>query len=118
MLDVVVLKTAQDMDDCIHLADVAEELVAEAFALRRALHQPSDIDERQLGWDDLGRAGDGRQPVEPRIGNRDLADVRLDRAEGIVGRLRRLRLGQRVEEGRLADVRQADDTAFKAHGSS
>ena len=106
------------MDDCVHLADVAEELVAEAFALRRALHQPCDIDERQLGWDDLGGAGDGRQPVEPRIGNRDLADVRLDRAKGIVGRLRRLRLGQRVEEGRLADVRQADDTAFKAHGSS
>ena len=56
--------------------------------------------------------------VEPRVGHRDLADVGLDRAEGIIGRLRRLRFGQRVEKGRLADVRQADDTAFKAHGSS
>ena len=58
---------------------------------------------------------DLRQRVEPRIGNADFADVRLDRAEGIVGRLRRRGLRQRIEEGRLADVRQADDAAFEAH---
>ena len=115
MLDVVILEAAQDMDDRVDLADVAEELVAEPFALGRALHQPGDVDEAELGRDDLGRAGDGRELVEARIGHRDLADVRLDRAERIIGRLRRLRLGQRVEEGRLADVRQADDAAFKAH---
>ena len=115
MLDVVILEAAQDMDDRVDLADVAEELVAEPFALGCALHQPGDVDERQLGRDDLGRSGDGGELVEARIGDRDLADVGLDRAERIVGRLRRLRLGQRVEEGRLADVRQADDAAFKAH---
>ena len=36
---------------------------------------------------------------------------------GIVGR-GDAGLGQRVEKGRLADVRQADDAAFDAHGCS
>ncbi len=41
--------------------------------------------------------------------------VRLDGAEGIVLR-RDAGLGQRIEECRLADVGQADDAAFEAHG--
>src|SRR3546814_5112071 len=53
MLDVVILETAQDMDDRIDLADIAEELVAQPFALRRAAHQAGDIDEGELGRDDL-----------------------------------------------------------------
>ncbi len=52
---------------------------------------------------DLATRGD---LVEPRVGHRDPADVGLDRAERIIGRLRRRRLGQRVEQGRLADIRQ------------
>ena len=55
--------------------------------------------------------GDRRERVEPRIGHGDLADIRLDGAEGIVRGLRRGGLRQRVEERRLADVRQADDAA-------
>ena len=53
--------------------------------------------------------------VEPLVGHRDLADIGLDRAERIVRRLRGLRLGQCVEQGRLADVRQADDPAAETH---
>ena len=69
----------------------------------------------KLGRDDLGRTGDLGERVEPRVGDRDLADIGLDRAERIIGRLRRLRLGERVEKGRLADVRQADDAAAETH---
>ena len=116
MLDVVILEAAQDVDDGVDLADVGEELVAEALALRRALHQAGDVDEGELGRDDLGRAGDGGKLVEARIGDRDLADIGLDRAEGIIGRLRRLRLGQSIEKRRFADIRQADDAAAEAHG--
>ena len=56
------------------------------------------------------------QHVEPRVGHRDVADIRLDRAERIVRRLRGRGLRQRIEERRLADIRQADDAAFEAHG--
>ena len=108
-------KQRRHVDDGVDLADVAEELVAQPFALRGAADQPGDIDERELGRDDLGRAGDRRQLVEPRVGYRDLPDIGLDGAEGIIGRLRRLRLGERIEEGRLADIGQADDAAFEAH---
>ena len=59
-----------------------------------------------------------RQLVEPRIRHSDLADIRLDRAEGIVRRLRCRRLRQRIEERRLADIRQADDAAFETHDFS
>ena len=58
------------------------------------------------------------QLVEPRIGHRDLADIRLDGAERIIRRLRRRRLGQRIEQRRLADIGQSDDTAFESHDVS
>ena len=58
---------------------------------------------------------DRRELVEPRIGHRDLADIRLDGAERIIRRLRRRRLRQRVEERRLADIGQSDDAAFETH---
>jgi hypothetical protein len=55
------------------------------------------------------------QPVQAQLG---LAhDVRLNRAERVVlGR--DASLGQGIEKGRLADVGQADDAAFEAHGAS
>ena len=83
--------------------------------LRRAAHQAGDVHEGQPRRHDLDRLGELRQLIEARIGHRDLADIRLDGAERIVRRLRRRRFGERVEERRLADIRQADDAAFEAH---
>jgi hypothetical protein len=45
------------------LADVAEELVAQPFALARAAHQPGDVDEAELGRDDLLAARNLRELV-------------------------------------------------------
>ena len=118
MGDVAVLETAHDMGDRVAFADGGEKLVAEPLALRGAAHQAGDVDEGQARRDDLLRVGDARQNLQPRIGHRDVADVRLDGAEGVVGRLRRGGLGERIEERRLAHVRQADDAAFEAHGGS
>ena len=112
---VVVLEAAHHMGDGVDLADVGEELVAEALALRGAAHQARDVDERQPRRHDLLGLGELRQRVEPRIGHRHLADVRLDGAERIVRRLRRRRLRQCIEERRLADIGHADDAAFESH---
>ena len=49
-----ILEAAQHMGDGVDLADVPEELVAQALALGGALHQAGDIDELELGMDDLG----------------------------------------------------------------
>ena len=116
MGDVAVLEAAHHVHDGVDLADGGEELVAEPLALGGAAHQAGDIDEDDARRNDLGRLAERRQPVQPRIRHRDLADIGLDGAERIIGGLRRRRLGQRVEERRLADIRQADDAAFKSHG--
>ena len=115
MGDVAVLEAADHVGDRVAFADGGEELVAEPLALRGAADEAGDVDEGEPGRDDLLRAGDLGQHVETGIGHRDLADVGLDGAERIVGRLRRRGLRQRVEERRLADIGQADDAAFETH---
>ena len=113
-----ILETAQHVHDGVDLADVGEELVAQPLALRGAAHQAGDIDEFELRGDDLGRLGDRGKGIEALVGHGDPADIGLDGAERIVRRLGRGGGREGVEEGRLADIGQANDTAGKAHYSS
>jgi hypothetical protein len=91
---------------------VARNLLPSPSPFARALDETGDVHELDdrgnglLGLDDLGKAG------EPGVGDLDHADVRLDGTERIVGRLG-FGGGQRIEQRRLADVRQADDTKFQ-----
>ena len=112
---VAAFEAAQHVDDGIDFADVRQELVAKPVALRRSADQAGDVDELDLGFDLLRRLGDLADSVEPLVGNGDAADVRLDRAEGIVRRLRRRGLGQRIEKRGFTDIRKPDDAAAKAH---
>ena len=59
--DVVVLEAAHDVRDRVGLADVGEELVAEALALRRARDQPRDVDELDDGGNHLLAASRSRR---------------------------------------------------------
>lgn len=45
--------------------------------------------------------------------NKDIGFIWVNRTEGVVCHFRELRFRQRVEEGRLPDIRQSDDS----HGS-
>ena len=109
-----VVEAAGDLDDRVDLADVRQELVAEALALVRAAHQPRDVDEVDGRRDDPVRVDHAVELLEARVGHVDHPDVRFDRAEGIVRRLG-LGRGQRVEERRLAHVPKADDADRKGH---
>ena len=93
------------MDDRVHLADMGQELVAQALALARAAHQTRDIHELHDRRGGLFRVVQVGQRLEPLIRHGDHADVGVDRAEGIVRALR-ARLRDRVEQGGLADVRK------------
>ncbi len=115
--DVRVVEAAHHVDDGIGLANVRQELVAQAFALARTGHQARDIDKLDNGRHDAFGLDDGRQLRQPRIGQFDDADVRLDGAERIVFRSD-ARLGQRIEQGGLPHIRQPDDPALQAHGCS
>ena len=116
--DVRVVEAPRDLDDGVHLADVRQELIAEALALVGAANEARDVDEVDGRGDDPIGVNDGVERREPCIGHGDDADVGLDGAERIV---RRLGLGgaaderERVEERRFADVREADDADGKAH---
>ena len=109
------VEAAHDLRDRVGLADVREELVAEPLALGGAAHDAGDVDERHGGGQDALGAEDAGERLEPRVGQVHHADVRFDRREGVVRR-EHLVLGERVEQGGLADVGQADDADSESHG--
>ncbi|GHG70784.1 hypothetical protein GCM10018980_65770 [Streptomyces capoamus] len=114
MDDVLVLEGADDLADRVGLADVREELVAQALTLGGAAHDAGDVDEVDRGRKDALRLEDRGQLCEAAVGHADHADVRLDRGERVVGR-EHVVLGQGVEQGRLADIGQADDSDRERH---
>ena len=115
MLDVLVLEAAHHVDDGVDLADVVEELVAEAFTLARALHQSGDIDELHRGGHDTLRRHQLLEAGQPGVGHHHDAGVGLDGRKRVVGN-ERTRGRERVEERGLADVGEADDTESKHEG--
>ncbi len=112
---VVVDEAAHHVRDCVGLADVRQELVAEPLALRCAGDQPGDVDEFNRGREDLLRFRDRGKLRQPQVRHRHHADVRVDGAEGIVRGRSVLRLRHRVEQRRLADVGKPYDAALDAH---
>ena len=106
--DVRVAVRADDVDERVGLADVREELVAEALALVRAGDEAGDVVEGDRVPDDLARADDLRDLLEALVDHGHDGDVRLDRRERVVGGLR-AGLGERVEQRGLAGVRHPDD---------
>src|SRR5450631_84798 len=112
--DVVVLEAADDVGDGVGLADVGQKLIAEAFTLGGPAHQAGDVDEVHRRGHHRLRVVELDQRVEPRVGDRHHADVRLDGAERVV-RHGGARRRQRVEERRLAHVGQPDDATRDSH---
>ena len=110
MDDVVVVEAAHDMDDGVALADVAEELVAEAGTLTCALDEAGDVYELHDSGGLLVGLPDLSQLIQPLVRHGHDAAVGLDGAEGVVCSLRVLGGGDGVEQSGLADVGQADDT--------
>ena len=110
-----VVEAAHHHQDRVGLADVREELVAQALALRRALDQAGDVDDLDDRGDDLLGLDVLLDAFEPAVGHRHDADVRVDRAERVVRRFGLAR-GEGVEDRALAHVGQADDTDRQSHG--
>ena len=106
--DVVVDERPQHEHDRVDLADVGEELVAEALALAGALDEPADVDDLDRGVHDVLRLRHRRQPVEPLVGHLGDADVRVLGGE----RVRRgegAAAGECVVQRTLARVGEPDE---------
>ena len=109
--DVFILEAAHHVHDRVHLADMAQELVAQALAAARALDEARDIDELDCGGSGLLGVIHLRQHVQPAVGHGDDAGIRLDRAERIVGGFR-AGLRNRIKKRALAHVRETHDAKF------
>jgi len=115
MGDIAAVETAQNVTNRVHFADRAQEFVPQPFAFGRPLNKACNINEFQLSRDDFGRLGDHGQLLQARIRHRNTAHIGFNRAKGEVCRLRRLSLGQGVEQGGFPNIRKPDDTAIKTH---
>ncbi len=112
--DLGVVEATDDVADGVGGADVAEELIAEAFAFGGSFDEAGDVDELHGGGDEgfgLDEVGDFGEAL---IGHGDDAGVGVDGAEGIVGGLG-LGRGEGVEDRRFTDVGEANDSAVQWH---
>src|SRR5262249_30134662 len=98
MMNVRIFKTTYHLHDRVHFADMMEELIAKPFACARASDQTGDIHKLDRRWRNLFRAGNLRDPFQPRIGYDYHADVRINRAEGIILRRRLVCACDRIEK--------------------
>ena len=105
MNHVLVLEAAHHVDDGVDFTDVGEELVPQALALGSAFYQAGDVHEFNAGVDDLLGIIHIVQDLQPFIRHLHHPDVGVNGAEGIILRLGTC-LGDCIEKGALADVRQ------------
>jgi len=77
--------------------------------------QTGNIDKRHARRNNRLRFRNLGKRIKPRVRHRNLADVRLDRTERKVRRLRRRGPRQRIEQCRLANVWQPHNSHLKAH---
>ena len=104
-----VLERPQHVEDGVAVAERAEEPVAEPFAGARALDQRGDVDDLEARVHELLGMRHRTEAVDPLVGHVRDADRGLggrERMRGDDG----VGAGERVEQARLAAVREAHET--------
>ena len=114
MDDIAVVEAAEHMEDRIGLADIGQELVAEAFAFAGAPYEAGYINDIDCCRDCPFRLAHFGQHLKPLVRDVGGSEIRLDCTEREVGALG-LAGAYAIEECRFADVRQSDDSTFKRH---
>jgi hypothetical protein len=102
--DIAIAKDADDLADCIALADVGKKLISKASAFGSAFYDTSDINERDCGRNDFFGAKDLGKDIKTGIRDADNADVGLNSGEWVI-RGQDIVLCQGVKEGRFSDIR-------------
>ena len=116
MSDIIIIETAEHMDDGIRLADISQELIAEALTLRGPLHEPGDVDDLHRSRDHRPGVAELHEASQTIIGHRDHTHIRFNSTEREISRLC-LRIAKTVKESGLADIGQPHDTALQGHNT-
>ena len=95
---IVVVKTAQYMDDGIGLTNVAQELVAQALTATGTLDQTGYVDDFDRRGHDARGIHQLGELVESLVGHRNHAHIGLNGAKRKVSRLR-LGIRQAIKQG-------------------
>ena len=111
MRHIVVVETAQHVDDGIGCANVAQKFVAQSFAFGGTFYKAGDVHNLHCGGDDRGRMLHFDQFGQTFIGYGDNAHIGLDSAERKVGSLC-FCIAQAVEKGRFPDIGQTHNTTL------
>ena len=109
MHDVLVVKTADYMDDGVRAADVLQKFVAQARTLAGALDKARNVHEFDDRRSLFVRLVHLSQLVQPCIRHRHHTHIGLDGAEGVVSALCP-GIGDGVKQGALAHIGQSYDT--------
>ena len=112
---VVIVKATHHFEDGIAFADVPQELVTQAFALRRTTHQACDIGEVHRGMDNTCTLTNLSQLFQTQVRYRHRGLIGFDCTKGIVRSFCVLRTGQSIKQRRFAHIRQSNNTNSKAH---
>ena len=109
MDDVGIFEVTNNLADSVSVADVCQELVAQALALVCTLDQASDVHKLNSCRHDTARIDNLGQLLEPCVGHVNNAHVRVDGGKRIVCGQATL-AGQRGEQRGFTNVWQANDT--------
>ena len=109
MNDVGVFEVTNNLTDSVSVADVCQELVAQALALVCALDQTSDVHKLNSCRHDATRIDNLSQLLKPCVRYVNDAHVRVNGSKRIVCSQATL-AGQCGEQRRFANVWQANDT--------
>ena len=113
MNDVIVLKATDDLHNCVNFSDIREKLVSESFSFARPLNESRDVDKLNRGGNDHLGFRDLLKNGETLVWYVHNADIGINGAERVVGRLCFAGSSQRIEKRRLANIGETDDTCFE-----
>jgi len=110
MMDILILKISDDLEDCIDIADMREKLVSESFSFARSLDESCDINKLDGCRDHFSAIDDDSDLLEAVICDIDYPSIGFDGTKWKIGSFSCIGLGKCVKESRFTDIWETDDT--------
>ena len=117
MNNVVIVKTSDNMNDCVDLTDMGKEFVSQSFSSAGSFDQACNIHELDGGGSNFLRMIHFGKNIQPVIRNKNHSRIGFNGAERIVFRLSSC-VCNCIEQCAFPDIRQTDNSEFHIPGYS